>query len=187
MSEAKNLIKLVLLGIGAVGKSCVSIRFVQGHFMEEYEPTIEDNYRKTLKVDDVIYTLDIFDTAGMEISSNSLKASVIHNADVFMLIYSVQDSDSFEQITKIHEDIIRIRETEKFPCIICANKQDLDKSQHVVSESEGQELAKQLKAIYMPTSAKTGLNINEIMEIAVREVVKTREPVKPKKKWCLLI
>ena len=38
--------KVVVLGSGGVGKSALTVQFVSGHFMEKYDPTIEDFYRK---------------------------------------------------------------------------------------------------------------------------------------------
>jgi len=58
--------KLVVVGRGGVGKSCLTIRFVSNHFLEESDPTIEDSYRKQMCIDDEPCLLDILDTAGPE-------------------------------------------------------------------------------------------------------------------------
>ena len=58
--------KIVLLGSGAVGKSSLTVQFVQGVFVEKYDPTIEDSYRKQVEVDDRQCMLEILDTAGTE-------------------------------------------------------------------------------------------------------------------------
>ena len=182
-------VKVAVFGVAAVGKSCLSIRFVQEYFAEEYEPTIESNYRKTLTVDGKTYMIDIFDSAGME-NISSAKPSAIRQRDCFILIYSVEDNESFDAIQRIYDEILRIKETETVPCILCANKQDLPDDRHAIDNAEGQALAKKLHAIFLPTSAKTGQNIKQVMEEAVREVVKTRKPAQEKtkkKKPCLLI
>jgi len=59
-------LKLVVLGPGGVGKSSCTIRYVQNKFIEEYDPTIEDSYRKQVTVDNNPYLLEILDTAGQE-------------------------------------------------------------------------------------------------------------------------
>ncbi|XP_051767519.1 ras-related protein rap1ab isoform X2 [Ctenopharyngodon idella] len=56
--------KLVVLGSGGVGKSALTVQFVQGIFVEKYDPTIEDSYRKQVEVDGQQCMLEILDTAG---------------------------------------------------------------------------------------------------------------------------
>jgi small GTP-binding protein len=58
--------RLVLLGSGGVGKSCITIRYVQDSFVTEYDPTIEDSYRRQVEVDGQQVMLEILDTAGTE-------------------------------------------------------------------------------------------------------------------------
>ena|SRR3990167_10451205 len=57
--------KLVIIGGGGVGKSALTIQLVQNHFVDEYDPTIEDSYRKQVQIDDETCLLDILDTAGI--------------------------------------------------------------------------------------------------------------------------
>ena len=58
-----NEFKIVVLGSGGVGKSCLTLRFVQGNFVERYDPTIEDSYRKQTMIDNQACMMDILDTA----------------------------------------------------------------------------------------------------------------------------
>ena len=56
--------KIVVLGSGGVGKSALTVQFVQGIFVEKYDPTIEDSYRKQVEVEGQQCMLEILDTAG---------------------------------------------------------------------------------------------------------------------------
>ena len=56
--------KLVVVGGGGVGKSALTIQFIQNHFVDEYDPTIEDSYRKQCMIDEEVAILDVLDTAG---------------------------------------------------------------------------------------------------------------------------
>ena len=56
--------KFVLVGQQGVGKSAVNIRFIQDIFVEHYDPTIEDFYRKQIVIDDKVHLIEILDTAG---------------------------------------------------------------------------------------------------------------------------
>ncbi|OHS96276.1 Ras-like protein rasD [Tritrichomonas foetus] len=184
-------VKVVVLGLGAVGKSALTIRFVQNTFVEEYEPTISNTYKKTATVDGKSYSIDILDTAGME-CNESLKPVIYRGRDCFVLVYAITDRASFESIKQIHDDILRVKDSEKVPCILCGNKSDLDDSRQV-SVEEVQELANSLNAVFLETSALNGNNVEEAMKKAVREYTKTlpqeKEAPKPKKtKWsCILI
>lgn len=51
---------------GGVGKSALTIQLIQNHFVDEYDPTIEDSYRKQVVIDGETCLLDILDTAGQE-------------------------------------------------------------------------------------------------------------------------
>ena len=61
-----NNFKIVILGSGGVGKSALTIRLITDNFLEEYDPTIEDSYQKTLVVDGESTQINILDTAGQE-------------------------------------------------------------------------------------------------------------------------
>ena len=52
---------------GGVGKSALTIQLIQNHFVDEYDPTIEDSYRKQVVIDGETCLLDILDTAGQEV------------------------------------------------------------------------------------------------------------------------
>jgi small GTP-binding protein len=54
--------KLVILGGGGVGKSALTIQFIQGYFLDVYDPTIEDSYRKQTSVDGKVVLIDLLDT-----------------------------------------------------------------------------------------------------------------------------
>ena len=58
--------KLVVVGGGGVGKSALTIQLIQNHFVDEYDPTIEDSYRKQVTIDEEVCLLDILYTAGQE-------------------------------------------------------------------------------------------------------------------------
>ena len=60
--DSINEIKVVVIGEGGVGKSAITVRFVQDIFVEEYDPTFEDTYRKMIMVDEKSVLLDILDT-----------------------------------------------------------------------------------------------------------------------------
>jgi len=71
--------KIVVLGSGGVGKSALTVQFVQGIFVEKYDPTIEDSYRKQVEVDGQQCMLEILDTAGTVCIKKCIFYISIHN------------------------------------------------------------------------------------------------------------
>ncbi|XP_016108668.1 ras-related protein Rap-2b-like, partial [Sinocyclocheilus grahami] len=80
--------KVVVLGSGGVGKSALTVQFVTGSFIEKYDPTIEDFYRKEIEVDSSPSVLEILDTAGTE-QFASMRDLYIKNGQGFILVYSL--------------------------------------------------------------------------------------------------
>lgn len=191
MTSSSCAVKIIVLGMGAVGKSCLSIRFVQNTFFEEYEPTIENNYSKTITLNEKTYQIEILDTAGME-TNEALKPPMYKARDCFILVYAINDPASFEYIQNLHDDIVRILGKETVPCVICGNKSDLGDERKIPTQ-EGQRIATQYSAAFLETSAKTGENVDDAMIQAVKEYLKTKpdeatdNKEKRKKKLCNLI
>jgi len=149
----------VMLGIGGVGKSALTIQFVQDKFIRDYDPTIEDSYRKQVVVDGKVAMLMLWDTAGQE-EYEALQDGYIRESDGFAIIYSITDRRSFEQITKYYRKILRVKDSPSEPIILMGTKSDLE-DQREVTTVEGQKLANELGCIFMETSAKTRANVNE--------------------------
>ena len=79
-----NGYKLVVVGAGGVGKSALTIQLIQNQFMEEYDPTIEDSYRKQVVVDKEACYLDILDTAGQE-EYSAMKDQYMRTGEGFLI------------------------------------------------------------------------------------------------------
>lgn len=54
-----SLYKIVVLGDGGVGKTALTIQLCLNHFVETYDPTIEDSYRKQVVIDDQACIMEI--------------------------------------------------------------------------------------------------------------------------------
>ena len=87
--------KIVVLGSGGVGKSALTVQFVQGIFVEKYDPTIEDSYRKQVEVDGQQCMLEILDTAGTE-QFASMRDLYIKNGQGFIVAYSITNHQTFQ-------------------------------------------------------------------------------------------
>ncbi|XP_065911939.1 ras-like protein RAS2 [Dysidea avara] len=166
--------KLVVVGGGGVGKSALTIQFIQSHFVEEYDPTIEDSYRKQCVIDDEVAVLDILDTAGQE-EFSAMREQYMHTGEGFLLVYSIIDRNSFEEIPKFRKQILRVKDRNEFPMILVANKADLE-NERVVSYSEGEDLAAQMKVKYVESSAKHKVHVDKAFHDLVRVIRRSKKP-----------
>ncbi|KAG9508557.1 Ras-related protein Rap-2a, partial [Fragariocoptes setiger] len=160
--------KVVVLGSGGVGKSALTVQFVSGTFMEKYDPTIEDFYRKEIEVDGVPQVLEILDTAGTE-QFASMRDLYIKNGQGFIIVYSITSHQTFQDIKNMQEHIIRVKGTDRAPILLVGNKVDLEHLREV-STFEGMALAHTWGSPFLEASAKNRLNVNDIFVEAVREM-----------------
>ncbi|KAG9391004.1 Small GTPase superfamily [Carpediemonas membranifera] len=178
-------LKLVMIGAGAVGKSAITIQYVNGNFVSDYDPTIADSYKKPATIDGKQVMLDIVDTAGQD-DFASVRDSYFSAGDGFFMVYAVDSADSLSEITKLREEILRVKDTAKVPMVIVGNKCDLPEDQHQVSEAEGKALADKLGIPFFPTSAKENKNIDESYAKLVREINAAR-PAEKSGGGCLVL
>ena len=179
---------IYVLGGGGVGKSALTLRLVTDNFAEDYDPTIEDSYRKQIKVDGIPATVDIVDTAGQE-EYNAMRDQWIRNGKGFLLVYSISNRGSFKELENIMDEMTRAKDDDNIPIVLAGNKCDLDEAEREVQKEEGQKLAEEWGVPFFETSAKTKINDHEVFYEIVREVRKYDEAKKkesgegqPKKK-----
>jgi len=172
--------KIVVLGDGGVGKSCITIQFTQNHFVKEYDPTIENSYRKQVTIDEESIMLDILDTAGQE-EYSVMRDQYINSGQGFLIVYSVTARRSFETAGELRDKILQVKEADEYPIVLCGNKCDLEEERKVSLE-EGTEKAKEWDVRFFETSAKTRVNIEESFFELVRVMRKAEEKPGAKKK-----
>jgi len=166
-----------MLGAGGVGKSTLTLQMVAGYFAEEYDPTIEDSYRKQVSVDGKVNLLEIIDTAGQE-EYSILTDRTLADGQAFMLVYSVTSRPSFVAIKSFYSRVIRVknalRESGRPPIVLVGNKEDLDEHRQV-SYEEGDNLAKTWRVPFNETSAKLCKNVEKSFFDLIREYRTTNE------------
>ena len=136
--------KLVIVGGGGVGKvifvepfsfsqkhskffifqSALTIQLIQNHFIDEYDPTIEDSYRKQVTIDDETCLLDILDTAGQE-EYSAMRDQYMRTGQGFILVYAITSRSSFDEIVNFREQILRVKDKDRVPMVLVGNKCDL--------------------------------------------------------------
>jgi len=182
--------KLVVLGSGGVGKSALTVQFVQGIFVEKYDPTIEDSYRKQVEIDGQQCMLEILDTAGTE-QFTAMRDLYMKNGQGFVLVYSIIAQSTFNDLPDLRDQIIRVKDTDNVPLVLVGNKCDLG-DQRVISTDQGKDLARKWNnCIFLESSAKTRVNVEQIFFQLIREINKINPPSSKKgkrdRRGCVLI
>jgi len=172
--------KLVVLGSGGVGKSALTVQFVQSIFVEKYDPTIEDSYRKQVEVDGQQCMLEILDTAGTE-QFTAMRDLYMKNGQGFILVFSITSQATFNDLVELREQILRVKDTDKVPMVLVGNKCDLE-DDRVVTREQGNSLAGSWGGCtFLETSARKKVNVDEVFFDLVRQINRSM-PEKEKKK-----
>ncbi|KAI5953769.1 RAS1 [Candida theae] len=165
--------KLVVVGGGGVGKSALTIQLIQSHFVDEYDPTIEDSYRKQCTIDGEQVLLDILDTAGQE-EYSAMREQYMRTGEGFLLVYSINSRNSLEELQTFYEQILRVKDRDQVPVLVVGNKCDLEMERQV-SYEEGQALANSFNCPFVETSAKLRINVEEAFFDLVKYVRASEE------------
>jgi Ras-related protein Rap-1B len=161
--------KIVVLGAPGVGKSGSVVQFIMNVFVEDYDPTIEDSYRKQFSFDDQTAMLEILDTAGTD-QYAAMSELYMKNGEGFYLVYSLSDSSSFDKLRELRNKIVDVKCDNNVPMVVVANKADLEEKDIVVPASKGEALAEEWNVPFFVTSAKTRQNIEEAFRALVRKI-----------------
>lgn len=154
-----------------MGKSALTVQYVQGVYIESYDPTIEDSYRKSTSIDGRSCTLEILDTAGVE-QFTAMRELYIKNGEGFILVYSVTNKNSFKELLELREEVMRINDNPHVPIVLVGNKCDLEDDRQI-SPQQGIEVANKWGRVpFYETSAKYKSNVNEVFIDLVRQIMR---------------
>ena len=157
--------KVVLIGDGGVGKTCIISRFISNEFDKEVESTDGASYgTKELELPKLNkkINLDIWDTAGQE-RYKSLTKFFYKDAQIIIMVYDITKKLTFENIKNQSYKEIQELSGKNFILGIAGNKSDLYESEEV-PEKEAREYAKSINAVYSLTSAQNNTGIKQLFE-----------------------
>ncbi|KAH9261927.1 hypothetical protein BASA81_000583 [Batrachochytrium salamandrivorans] len=192
-------IKCVVVGDGAVGKTCLLISYTTNAFPGEYIPTVFDNYSANVMVDGKPVNLGLWDTAGQE-DYDRLRPLSYPQTDVFLVCFSVISPSSYENVkNKWFPEISQ--HAPGVPFLLVGTKTDLrddeeqvaklrDKNLSPISEAKGNELAAKLGAQkFLECSALTQKGLKNIFDEAIRCVLtaKSAKTAKKSSGGCIIL
>ena len=167
------LLKFIVIGDSSVGKSNILLRYTQNEFNQEYQSTIGVEFgAKNIKINNKIYRIQIWDTAGQE-NFRSITRAYYKNSVCALVVYDITKRESFENVQSWIQDC-RNQSPKTIIMVLVGNKDDLE-NEIDVSFDEGEQFAKNNNMIFYETSAKTGKNVNEIFENTVNNISKKIE------------
>ena len=163
--------KVVLLGESGVGKTSILTKYVIGTFSDTVMTSVGSSFRsKKVDVDENYKVLlKIWDTAGQE-QYRSLAKIFYQSSAVAILVYDITKKSSFNGVKDYWANEIKKNSPKDIIMALCANKSD-DYLNQQVSTQEGKDLAKELNAIFMCTSAKEGTGIEELFKLIAAKFI----------------
>jgi len=183
-------IKCVVVGDGAVGKTCLLISYTSNDFPKDYVPTVFDNYSATVMVDGKQINLGLWDTAGQE-DYDRLRPLSYPQTNVFLICFSLISRDSLSNVTEKWVPEVS-HHAPNVPILLIGTKCDLrndnNQAANLLSKEEGEKLAKEINAVcYMECSALTQENLKNVFDEAVRAAINYEKQKKKKKNGCYLL
>ena len=189
-------IKCVVVGDGAVGKTCLLISYTQNKFPSEYVPTVFDNYAVNVMIGGEPILLGLYDTAGQE-EYDRMRPLSYPEANVFLICFSTVNPSSFENVKAKWLPEVKLH-CPNVPIVLVGTQMDLRDNQATldklaknkskpVSQEMGDRLAKELKMVkYAECSALTQKGLKDVFDDAIMAALEP-EPEPPKKGCCLLM
>lgn len=192
----EDSIKTVVVGDGAVGKTCLLFVYAKDVFPKDYVPTVFDNYKTEVTIDGKATELLLWDTAGQE-DYDQIRPLSYNGTKVFIVCFSCVSRDSFDNVKNKWVPELRKNCSPVPPIILVGTKADLKedkamleklqaKKETPIEEAEGRTLAKEIGAIaYLECSALKRQGVKAVFDEAIKAVL--FPPVLPKKKPCIIL
>lgn len=188
--------KLVIVGDGACGKTCLLIVFSKGDFPDVYVPTVFENYVADVPLDGKHVELALWDTAGQE-DYDRLRPLSYPDSHVILICFGIDNPDSLENVQeKWWSEVLHF--CAGLPIILVGCKKDLRRdektiealraqSKHPVTAEEGGAIAQKLNIRYLECSARTNEGVKEVFEAATRAALSSKHKHDKKRLNCVIV
>ncbi|ELP86012.1 hypothetical protein EIN_234690 [Entamoeba invadens IP1] len=164
---------IMLLGDGGVGKTSIAIRLVHNIFTKIYDPSNDNPFLTSITVDNKTHSILLLDFACFD-ECKAYRYNNINKSDGFIVVYSIIDLQSFNEVKHHIETIYRIMDkdvNEHIPIVLCGNKCDLE-CNRIVTTKDGKILAEEFNIFFYEVSAKNNINIKEVINDLLRDILK---------------
>ena len=174
-------IKVILIGDGGVGKTCLIQQYTNKEFTEEHIETMSagDKSFKEVKVGEKTIKLEIWDTAGQE-QYRSVNKIYMKNAKIALMVYDMTNQNSFNNLQNWYNELKDINDSVEIIGVI-ANKSDLYEDK-IIDKEEGENYAKSINALFFETSALDYENVAIAFEGLTKEYVQKKDKEEKERK-----
>ena len=156
-----NELKIVVAGGAGVGRAALIIRFVCDNFLEDYDPYIDDNFRKQAQVDGTPYLFNIY--YGGEDHWEHFKDEWVKECNLFIFVYSVASWATLKEAQCLIEEVDKMKHGLDWYGVLVGNKCDLYNIERRVGRNEGEKLAQKYPNLkFFEASAREKINNCEI-------------------------
>ncbi|KAI1896110.1 hypothetical protein AGOR_G00091440 [Albula goreensis] len=167
--KEKTTVRLVFLGAAGVGKTALIQRFLQDRFEHKYKRTVEELHSIEYDIDGTKIRIEIMDTSG-SYAFPAMRKLCIRNSDAFALVYSIDDPESFEEVQRLREEILELRDEKLVPITVVGNKADLENQRLVATSEIMSTVELDWNASFVEASAKSSDNVMGVFKELLQQV-----------------
>ncbi|KZT03443.1 signal transducer [Laetiporus sulphureus 93-53] len=187
--------KLVVVGDGGCGKTCLLIVYAENRFPEAYIPTVFENYVTMVQFDGKLVELALWDTAGQE-EYDRLRPLSYPESNVILIVFSIDFPVSLLNVQdKWYPEVAHF--CEGVPIILVGTKIDLRRDEQTkrmlsaqgltpVTTDQGASVAREIGAKYIECSAKLGTGVQEVFTLALKESMRGKWTTLVKQRRCVV-
>ncbi|XP_035226312.1 ras-related protein Rap1-like [Stegodyphus dumicola] len=156
--------RVVIMGAAGVGKTAIVEQFLHDRFPVDHVPTVEEMHCSVYDISGATLTLDILDTSG-SYEFPAMRRLAIKTGDAFILVYAIDNKESFRFVSSLRELILEIRQTEEHvPIVVVGNKCDLESNRAVPKDITESVVTIDWENGFVESSAKENINILQIFK-----------------------
>ena len=160
------LLKYIIIGNSSVGKSNLLLKFAHNKFLDEYQATIGVEFgAKNVEIDNKIFRVQIWDTAGQE-NFRSITRAYYKNSVCALIVYDINNEDTFDSVQSWIQEC-KLQTPKTVTMILVGNKCDLECK---VDRNKAKEIAEENNMLYFETSAKTGKGVDELFKKSAAKI-----------------
>jgi len=168
-----DLLKILVIGPGGAGKSSFTHRFTTNTFVDDFDPTMQDLYRKKCIMDNSDVSIEIMDAAWQD-EYNVALDWFIRVCDGIILIFDITRELDLRDLDHYKNQVIRGKDSQNIPIVLVGNKCDLINERQICCSFEARQYAgPNIK--FFETSAKDDINVYEVFHEIVCEIYRLKQ------------